>query len=296
MAGLVAGTAGAGGAATGGGAAAGAGRASARGGLAGGGGPGEGSAVGAPAGRGGTEVPTGRAGPGAWGRRLAGRPLGVLDDARAEKAEEALLRLLHRQGDRLHDLPGRQGSIDAREHEAVGGGEHELLETKQGIGREGQHAVEVAQGVANDVGIAHLADRFEDELARGELEGDLSRDVRLFLELVVPLGPGEDPGHDVLHVEGQGVLELVAREHSHLDQHLPKPLARGLHGFGGPGEVVGLDPALLDDDLAELLALDVGVDVDDVPAAKADVAPLVSLGAPEDSGLAPDVEIPKDAR
>jgi hypothetical protein len=65
-----------------------------------------------------------------WRSGVALLPLlaGVLDDTRREQAEQALLRFLFRQRHHLQDLACAGRAVDARQHEAVGGRQRQLLE------------------------------------------------------------------------------------------------------------------------------------------------------------------------
>ena len=193
------------------------------------------------------------------GRRGAPcRALGVFldfDDPRAEQSEEALLGLLGGQRDQLDDLARRGRAVHPREHEAVGGGQGELLEAQQRIVGQGQGPADVAEGVADHVGVLDGPHRLEDQLAGRQLEGELAVDRALgaLVELVGALVPGEDLGQDLPDVEGDRVLEAVSVEEPQLDEHLAQPLLLRDHDLGGPLEVVRGDEAAPHQDLAEMV-------------------------------------------
>jgi len=115
----------------------------------------------------------------------------------------------------LRDLSRGKRAVHPRQHEAVGRSEGDVLEAKEGIGGEGEHAVDVAERIADDVGVLDPVDRLQDDVARRELEGDLvgaDRHLRLRHELPGSVGPAEDAGEDLVDVSGDGALEAVRVE------------------------------------------------------------------------------------
>src|SRR5437870_903059 len=84
-------------------------------------------------------------------------------------------------------------SLDARGQEAVHRRERDLLEAQQRVGRQREHAIDVAERVAHHVGIVQPAHGLEDHLAGGEPLRDIlvGRELRLLLEAVVAVVPDE---------------------------------------------------------------------------------------------------------
>jgi hypothetical protein len=140
--------------------------------------------------------------------RLLGWKRQVLDDPRAEQPEEAPLRLFRRLGDELQHLSRAQGPVNPGEHVAVDRGQGELLEPQQRIAGVAKDAIDVPERIADHVGVMHAPHRFQDHLARGELQGDVGGLLALGLlhELVRAVVPGEDLHEVLAEVDRQGVL------------------------------------------------------------------------------------------
>src|SRR5258708_10882805 len=273
------------------------------GGGAGGGGGGGGREVGGGGGGGGGGA-RGGGGGGGGGRRVdggrarlrdgAGR---IFDDAGAEQAEQAVLSLLGGHGNEERDLASGEGPVYAGQHEAVARGERDLLEAEEGVAGKGQQAVNVAEGVADDVGIPHLLNRLQDQLPGGELQGQLlvHRLFGLLLEPVGALEPGEDLGQDLVHLEGHGIFQAPLVHDPELDEGLAQPLLLAQHHLGGPGQIRGGQESLADQHLPQVVRGHVGLGVDDGPPAEADAAQFVPLGEMKKARLAADVELPEQA-
>ena len=158
------------------------------------------------------------------------------------------------------------------------GRQRQLLEAQQRVARQRQHAVDVAERVAHDVGVAHRAHRLEDQLAGRELERDLAGRglLGLVLEGVEPVRPGEQPRQHLVHVERDRVLEPVRVEQAELGQHLAEPALVAHHHLGGARQVGRGQQAPPHQHLAEPVLHDVRVRVDDVAAAEAQALLLVA--------------------
>ena len=98
-----------------------------------------------------------------------------------------------------------------------------------------------------------------------------------------------------MDVEGDRVLEAVRVDEPQLGQDLAEPPPVAHHDLGGAGEVGLREEPPAHEHLAEPLLQDVGVGVDDVPAAEAQALPLVAAhegqgpAAPADVDLAQEV-------
>src|SRR5258708_2007310 len=216
----------------------------------------------------------------------------IFDDAGAEQAEQALLSLLGGHGNEERDLASGEGPVYAGQHEAVARGERDLLEAEEGVAGKGQQAVNVAEGVADDVGIPHLLNRLQDQLPGGELQGQLlvHRLFGLLLEPVGALEPGEDLGQDLVHLEGHGIFQAPLVHDPELDEGLAQPLLLAQHHLGGPGQIRGGQESLADQHLPQVVRGHVGLGVDDGPPAEADAPQFVPLGEMNNARLAADVK------
>src|SRR5262249_5822491 len=140
------------------------------------------------------------------------------------------------------------------------------------------------------------AHRLEDELAGGELEGQLPLVFLDLLldELVGALVPGEHAREAIVDVEGDRVLEPAHVEHAELDQGLAQAHLLADDVVGGAREVVGGHEALLLEQLPQATLGDVRLDVDDRAPGEADAEALGSAQELEGPALAADVDLPQE--
>ena len=115
-------------------------------------------------------------------------------------------------------------------------------------------------------------------------------------ELVGPVAPGEDLGQELVHVQGEGVLDLVGGQEAELDEDGAQPLAVAHREADRALEIGGGQPAVADQDFAHPVLAHAGVGVDDVAVPEAEAA---AVGAPmegEHAGLPSDVKLAQQAR
>ena len=117
--------------------------------------------------------------------------------------------------------------------------------------------------------------------------------LRLLLERVLAVLPGEDPSQNLADVVGQPLLDLLLGEHSLLLEDRSETLGLALDDLGRLVEILLAELAMRHEKLAQLVPGVVGLGEDDVAAIEADAAPLVATREVQQTVLAADVEVAK---
>ena len=210
----------------------------------------------------------------------------VLHRPRAQQREEAALDVLLGQRDDLEDLARGQHAVDAREQEAVGGAQGQLLHRHPRVGRHDQRAVHVTQHLGHDLGRLQPARGLEDDLAGEDLRLDVGGALHgHVLEGEDALAAVDHVEQDVADVEADALVEAGRGEDALLPQQHAEALALAEHDGYQHLEGGLVDEAVAHEHVPEVLALDVGRAVEDVSAHEEQAPPLRAVGEMEVAGL-----------